>query len=71
MFMFFSIELKVTKQRTVEFLRQLPGVTDSNYTVILDGCQNLVELTLLPVEKLAELMGGQKVARLSRCYFFA
>ncbi|KAF3336074.1 DNA repair endonuclease UVH1 [Carex littledalei] len=47
----------------IEFLRRLPGVTDSNYRALMDGCNNLAELGLLPVEKLAELMGSQKAAR--------
>ncbi|KAL7167010.1 hypothetical protein ACSBR2_037635 [Camellia fascicularis] len=47
----------------VEFLRRLPGVTDSNYRAIMDGCESLAELALVPVEKLAELMGGQKAAK--------
>lgn len=47
----------------VELLRRLPGVTDSNHRAIMDGCKSLAELAFLPVEKLAELMGGQKAAR--------
>ncbi|KAJ4784542.1 DNA repair endonuclease UVH1 [Rhynchospora pubera] len=47
----------------IEFLRRLPGVTDSNYRALMDCCNNLAELALLPVEKLAELMGSQKAAR--------
>lgn len=47
----------------IEFLRRLPGVTDSNYRAIMDGCNSLAELAVLPVERLAELMGGQKAAR--------
>ncbi|KAF8780291.1 hypothetical protein HU200_001969 [Digitaria exilis] len=47
----------------IEFLRRLPGVTDSNYRAIMDGCNSLAELALLPVEELAELMGSQKGAR--------
>nr|CAB3502306.1 unnamed protein product [Digitaria exilis] len=47
----------------IEFLRKLPGVTDSNYRAIMDGCNSLAELALLPVEELAELMGSQKGAR--------
>ncbi|XP_052118417.1 DNA repair endonuclease UVH1 isoform X2 [Arachis duranensis] len=50
----------------VEFLRRLPGVTDSNYRTIMDGCKSLAELALLPLEKLAELMGGHKAARTLR-----
>ncbi|MED6157848.1 DNA repair endonuclease uvh1 [Stylosanthes scabra] len=50
----------------VEFLRRLPGVTDSNYRSIMDGCKSLAELALLPLEKLAELMGGHKAARTLR-----
>lgn len=46
----------------MEFLRRLPGVTDSNYRAIMDGCKSLAELALLPVDRLAELMGGQKGA---------
>ncbi|WVZ55052.1 hypothetical protein U9M48_005766 [Paspalum notatum var. saurae] len=48
----------------IEFLRRLPGVTDSNYRAIMDECNSLAELALLPVERLAELMGGQKGARM-------
>ncbi|KAJ8763836.1 hypothetical protein K2173_003618 [Erythroxylum novogranatense] len=55
----------------VEFLRRLPGVTDSNYRAIMDGCNSLAELALLPVEKLAELMGGQKAARTLRDFLDA
>lgn len=47
----------------VEFLRRLPSVTDSNYRALMDGCNSLAELALLPIERLAELMGGQKSAR--------
>ncbi|CAN1333848.1 DNA repair endonuclease UVH1 [Linum perenne] len=55
----------------VEFLRRLPGVTDSNYRPIMDGCKSLSELALMPVEKLAELMGGQKAARTLRDFLDA
>lgn len=55
----------------VEFLRRLPGVTDSNYRTILDGCTSLAELALLPMEKLAELMGGQKAAKTLRDFLDA
>ncbi|CAL9110957.1 unnamed protein product [Musa textilis] len=48
----------------IEFLRRLPGVTDANYRALMDGCKNLAELALLPVERLTELMGGQKAARM-------
>jgi DNA excision repair protein ERCC-4 len=47
----------------IEFLRRLPGVTDSNYRAIMDGCDSLADLALLPVERLAELMGSQKGGR--------
>ncbi|KAK8447080.1 hypothetical protein SEVIR_9G583100v4 [Setaria viridis] len=47
----------------IEFLRRLPGVTDSNYRAIMDGCNSLAELALLPVEELTGLMGSQKGAR--------
>ncbi|WVZ11273.1 hypothetical protein V8G54_015803 [Vigna mungo] len=55
----------------VEFLRRLPGVTDSNYRAIMDGCKSLAELALLPVERLAELMGGHKAARTLRDFLDA
>jgi DNA excision repair protein ERCC-4 len=55
----------------VEFLRRLPGVTDSNYRAIMDGCNSLSELALRPVERLAELMGGQKAARILRDFLDA
>ncbi|CAA6669778.1 unnamed protein product [Spirodela intermedia] len=50
----------------IEFLRRLPGVTDSNYRALMDGCRSLAELALLPTERLAKLMGGQKAARTLR-----
>ncbi|KAA3469143.1 DNA repair endonuclease UVH1 [Gossypium australe] len=55
----------------VEFLRRLPGVTDSNYRTIMDGCKSLAELALLPIEKLAELMGGRKAAQTLRDFLDA
>lgn len=47
----------------VEFLRRLPGVSDANYRSIMEKCKSLSELASLPVEELAEVMGGQKVAK--------
>ncbi|KAL6579018.1 DNA repair endonuclease uvh1 [Orobanche minor] len=55
----------------VEFLRRLPGVTDSNYRSIMDGCKNLAEVALLPTEKLAELIGGHKAAKTLRDFLDA
>ncbi|XP_071692689.1 DNA repair endonuclease UVH1 [Rutidosis leptorrhynchoides] len=55
----------------VEFLRRLPGVTDSNYRAIMDGCTSLADLALMPVERLAELMGGQKSAKTLRDFLDA
>ncbi|CAA7041895.1 unnamed protein product [Microthlaspi erraticum] len=47
----------------VEFLRRLPGVSDGNYRSIMEKCKSLSELVSLPVEKLAEIMGGHKAAK--------
>ncbi|KAF9617493.1 hypothetical protein IFM89_036697 [Coptis chinensis] len=55
----------------IEFLRRLPGVTDSNYRALMDGCTSLAELAVLPVERLAELMGGQRAARTLRDFLDA
>lgn len=55
----------------VEFLRRLPGVTDSNYRTIMEGCKSLAELALIPLERLAELMGGQKAAKMLRDFLDA
>ncbi|VFR02192.1 unnamed protein product [Cuscuta campestris] len=55
----------------VEFLRRLPGVTESNYRAIMDGCKSLADLCLLPVERLAELMGGLKAAKTLRDFIDA
>lgn len=55
----------------VEFLRRLPGVTDSNYRTIMDGCKSLAELALLPPDKLAQLMGGPKAAKTLRDFLDA
>ncbi|GLT91150.1 hypothetical protein SLE2022_090520 [Rubroshorea leprosula] len=55
----------------VEFLRRLPGVTDSNYRAMMDGCKSLAELALLPVDRLAELMGGRKAAQTLRDFLDA
>lgn len=61
----FSFVIRAENYNTsaIEFLRRLPGVTDLNYRAIMDGCNSLAELALLPVEELAELMGSQKGAR--------
>lgn len=37
----------------------------------MDGCKNLAEIVLLPMEKLAELMGGQKAAKTLRDFLDA
>jgi DNA excision repair protein ERCC-4 len=37
----------------------------------MDGCKSLEELALLPVEKLAEIMGGHKAARTLRDFLDA
>ncbi|XP_022893938.1 DNA repair endonuclease UVH1 [Olea europaea var. sylvestris] len=55
----------------VEFLRRLPGVTDSNYRSIMEECKSLAELALLPVERLAEVMGGLKAAKTLRDFLDA
>lgn len=55
----------------VEFLRRLPGVTGSNYRAIMDNCDCLADLALLPLEKLTELMGGQKAAKTLRDFLDA
>lgn len=55
----------------IEFLRRLPGVTDSNYRAIMDGCSSLAEVALLPVERLGELMGSQKSAKILRDFLDA
>ncbi|KAF3793006.1 DNA repair endonuclease [Nymphaea thermarum] len=55
----------------VEFLRRLPGVTDFNYRKIMDGCKSLADLAILPVEELAELMGGQRAAHTLRDFLDA
>ncbi|KAL5728439.1 DNA repair endonuclease uvh1 [Ranunculus cassubicifolius] len=55
----------------VEFLRRLPGVTDANYRTLMDGCGSLAELAILPVERLAELMGSQKSAKTLRDFLDA
>ncbi|XP_073123303.1 DNA repair endonuclease UVH1 [Henckelia pumila] len=55
----------------MEFLRRLPGVTDSNYRSIMEGCNSLAELALLPIEKLTELIGGHKAAKTLRDFLDA
>ncbi|KAK6935076.1 hypothetical protein RJ641_035231, partial [Dillenia turbinata] len=47
-------------------LRQLPGLLDCNHRTLVSGCDSLAELALLPIERPAELMGGQKSARTLR-----
>ncbi|XP_042021263.1 DNA repair endonuclease UVH1-like isoform X2 [Salvia splendens] len=55
----------------VEFLRRLPGVTDSNYRLIMDKCKSLAEVALLPMEELAVLTGGHKAAKTLRDFLDA
>lgn len=46
-------------------------MTDSNYRAIMEECRSLADLALLPVEKLAELMGGHKAAKTLRDFLDA
>ncbi|CAH9096097.1 unnamed protein product [Cuscuta epithymum] len=55
----------------VELLRRLPGVTESNYRAIMDGCKCLADLSLLPMDRLAELMGGSRPAKTLRDFIDA
>lgn len=55
----------------VELLRRLPGVTDANYRSLMDGCNSLADLACLPLEKLSELMGGHRPARMLRDFLDA
>ncbi|KAI5065253.1 hypothetical protein GOP47_0019948 [Adiantum capillus-veneris] len=55
----------------VELLRRLPGVTDANYRSLMDGCNSLAELACVPMEKLSELMGGNRPARMLRDFLDA
>lgn len=55
----------------VELLRRLPGVTDANYRSLMDGCKSLAELACVPLERLAELMGGHRPARILRDFLDA
>ncbi|KAK9144875.1 hypothetical protein Sjap_004778 [Stephania japonica] len=55
----------------IEFLRRLPGVTDANYRALMDGCDSLAELALLPEERLAGLMGSKNAARTLRDFLDA
>lgn len=55
----------------VELLRRLPGVSDANYRSIMDSCKSLADLALTPVERLVEIMGGQRPARMLRDFLDA
>ncbi|KAH7435356.1 hypothetical protein KP509_06G061500 [Ceratopteris richardii] len=55
----------------IELLRRLPGVTDANYRSLMDGCNSLAELACIPMEKLAEMMGGNRPARMLRDFLDA
>jgi len=55
----------------VELLRRLPGVTDVNYHSLMAECKNLVEVALLPAERLAKVMGGKQPARMLRNFLDA
>lgn len=68
---FLVIYYRAYNTSAVELLRRLPGVTDSNYRAIMDGCKSLAELALLPLEGLTEIMGGQKAARTLRDFLDA
>lgn len=46
-------------------------MTDSNYRSIMEECKSLAELALLPVERLAEVMGGLKAAKTLRDFLDA
>ena len=55
----------------IELLRRLPGVTDANYRSLMEGCESLADLSCLPLEKLSDLMGGQRPARMLRDFLDA
>ena len=46
-------------------------MTDSNYRAIMDACNSLAELALVPVERLVDLMGGHKAAKSLRDFLDA
>ncbi|XP_047307707.1 DNA repair endonuclease UVH1 [Impatiens glandulifera] len=66
-----DVRAEIYNTSAMEFLRRLPGVTDSNYRVIMDNCNSLSELSMLPVERLAELMDGLKAAKTLRDFLDA
>ena len=55
----------------MELLQRLPGVSAANYRSLMDGCKSLAELAMTPVERLAELMGGQRPAVMLRDFLDA
>lgn len=50
-------------QAAIDLLRRLPGVTDSNWRSIINGCNSLRELTTLTGQRLEELMGSSRGAK--------
>ena len=61
----------VVNQAGIEFLRRLPGVTDTNWRGIMAGVRSLRELADCSVERLAEMMGGSKAAKVLHDFLHA
>ncbi|GAQ83327.1 Structure-specific endonuclease ERCC1-XPF [Klebsormidium nitens] len=49
-----------------EVLRRLPGVTDANYRMLMDGVKCLADLAETSIEDLSKLMDGQRPAKMLR-----
>ncbi|WIA42689.1 hypothetical protein OEZ86_008643 [Tetradesmus obliquus] len=61
----------VVNQAALDLLRRLPGVTDSNWRSIVNGCSSLQQLTQLNVQQLEELMGSSRGARMLHDFLHA
>jgi ERCC4-type nuclease len=61
----------VVNQAAIDLLRRLPGVTDSNWRSIINGCSSLRQLTELNVQQLEELMGSNRGARMLHDFLHA
>jgi DNA excision repair protein ERCC-4 len=61
----------VVNQAAIDLLRRLPGVTDSNWRSIINGCSSLHELCGLNVQQLEQLMGSSRGARMLHDFLHA
>jgi len=56
----------VVNQAAMDLLRKLPGVTDANHRALMTAFGSLRGLADAPLDRLQQVMGGERSARMLR-----